>query len=120
VKQGSQPGELRRQAGITSHGMRQSAEQSHRQPAQRSPVARYGSFGHPEGFGNGPLKGGIGAASRPWIDCFPAAPDLEFCSTSSLLKNAFVAFFNIARVRSAASHGSQNNDLRRYFGITSV
>jgi len=39
---------------------------------------------------------------------------------NSPLKNAVVAFFNLAGARSKAPHGSQNNDLRRYFGITSM
>jgi len=37
------------------------------------------------------------------------------CRTSNLLKNAIVAFFNLAGVRGFASHGSQNYHLRRSF-----
>ncbi len=35
---------------------------------------------------------------------------------TSPLKNAFVTFFNLAKGRSEAARGSQNNDLRRHFG----
>jgi hypothetical protein len=41
--------------------------------------------------------------------------DLATC----LGKNAIVAFFPLAHVRSRAAHGSQNNDIRRYFVIAS-
>jgi len=37
-----------------------------------------------------------------------------------LLNDAVAAFFHVAGVRGKASHGSQNNELRRFFRIPSV
>jgi hypothetical protein len=39
---------------------------------------------------------------------------------NSLLKNAVMAFFNLAKRESKASRRSQNTDLRRHFVITSM
>ncbi len=41
---------------------------------------------------------------------------LQNFSTSKLLKNTILVFFATRQARSEASRGSQNNDLRRYFG----
>jgi hypothetical protein len=41
-------------------------------------------------------------------------------SSISLLKNAVVAFFNLAKRRAKLSAKAQNNYSRRHFGITSM
>ena len=44
----------------------------------------------------------------------------EFPRLSSLLKNALVAFFNLAKCGAKLRTEAQNNDLRRYFVIASM